>query len=94
MISSRLHHIREYGIKAAIKFTERREVRHVKCEEARKKIDLFFELEGESPAKQELVWQEVLYGHMAKGSEVGKHKVSCEPCWQYYKSMKQRYCGG
>ena len=69
------------------------------CKIAIKFIDRFFSMPNHSSNEnlqslREDLLNDVLYSHLTVGSKVGKHNVSCQPCWDYYQGMKRRHCGG
>lgn len=65
------------------------------CDEAKEKIDFFFSSPTVAGIGKEQIqaWQEALQ-HMTFGTLVGRHKISCLSCWEYYEAKKREYCGG
>ena len=76
------------------KYGDERARLDIGCKAAKEKIDFFFSGAGKRSQQQEEAINDVLYNHLTIGSTIGKHNVSCHPCWDYYQGMKQRHCGG
>lgn len=64
------------------------------CKTAKKNIDFFFSDPIGSNRKKDRALMVAIFKHMTVGSTLGNHIVSCQKCWDYYKKMKKRYCGG
>ncbi|HCU70834.1 MAG TPA: hypothetical protein DIC35_03745 [Candidatus Moranbacteria bacterium] len=62
------------------------------CSDAIKDINTFFEIKEINMEKMEAL--DRMLDHMTKGSTLGHHNISCQPCWDYYTEMKRKKCGG
>jgi len=63
------------------------------CRDSKADIDFFFSQPGQN---KKGVPEELFsaLNHMAKGTTLERHNVSCQKCWDYYMDMKRKHCGG
>ncbi|MDP1689220.1 MAG: hypothetical protein Q8L47_03785 [bacterium] len=65
----------------------------IDCDAVKDSIDLLFSSNAPIRKGEEKL-KRLIYKHTTAGTTVGKHNISCMPCWKYYHKLKRRYCGG